>query len=348
MFDKANETNLIIFMGTTSDPDKSQRQAALDALIGKQVKLNIFQLMNKDGALYDDFIRDGRFFLEKNAAAFDAKHFKDEIKSGKRAAAKLIPSETYAYLENSGTPGTFAWKDAGESFQSNDISKKIIKLVKENESKMNELLSRYDHNTTGAERGIKDLQNEEQTKQLMALFQDKGYSDKDIEALASEQNFQLFIEAYATTYNKNLSEPILNRTLFVTRGEYQSMTESFGRLEDSYSSSNVREGILNTYKEIILKYKGGEMKDVENFTPNEFMKLVTGLSNISNNPLFNRSLADLNNVKKTSDEDISKLKSTFFNIDKKLKEVKKDKTAILDQDDETFYWIPETVFHVEN
>ena len=80
---------------------------------------------------------------------------------------------------------------------------------------------------------------------------------------------------------------------------------------------------------------------------NDFMKLVTGLSGISQNPLFKKSLVDIENPKKTSDDEIAKLKTAFFNINKQLKEVKKNKSYLLVQDDGLFYWIPEKVFHVD-
>ena len=355
LFDNAKETNLIVLIGTTSDPNKENQQSALKALTSKAVKLTLFQSLSKDGDLYDRFVKDCKYFLEENAKFFDNKYFKDEITSGKRKAVKLIPSDNFSYLENAGTPGSFTWVDPGEILKPNDISKKVQKILKDNENAINGIVERFEGNTTGAQKGVKEgagEENEEETKQLMALLKSLNYSDSDIEQISNVQNYQLFIEAYTTIKNKNLSEELLTRTLFMSQREYQNLIEIFEKLEDNYSTSNNRTNVVATYRNIILQYKGGDGTNLDNnatnsFTMNDFMKLVTGLSGISQNPLFKKSLVDIENPKKTSDDEIAKLKTAFFNINKQLKEVKKNKSYLLVQDDGLFYWIPEKVFHVD-
>ena len=182
----------------------------------------------------------------------------------------------------------------------------------------------------------------------MALFLDKGFKAEDIDQLANVQNFQLFIEGYASVSNKNLAQPVLTRTLFISRTEYQDLVDIFANLNDSYTSSNQRTGAVNTYKEIIKKYKGSSGKDdLLDFNLNDFMKLVTGLSGISTNPLFKRSLEDIQNEKKTSAEELAKLKNSFALINSRLKKVKSNKNLRLEQGDESYYWIPESVFHID-
>lgn len=349
LFDNSGTTNIVIVLGATTDKDKTKRSATLQALAKKQVKMSFSQVVNREGDLYDGYIRDCKQFLQKTAESLDQQYYRDEIASGKRKAAKLLSSENYAYLENSVATGTFNWKDVGETFNAEEIKKIIRKLIAENERKMNDLLSRYEVNTTGADRGL-DEGDEEQTKQLMAMFMDKGISEKDIEILASQQNFQLFIAAYAPLTTVKLKEPLLIRTLFMSRKEFDRLNETFDKLNESYSSDAMRENVVNTYKDIILKYKGGNVdlnSVAEKYSVEDFMKLVTGLTAISNNPLFKKSLAEIKNPKKTTQQEIESLKSAFYAIAKKLKEIKKNKIFRIEQEEDTFFWVPENAFQVQ-
>ena len=57
---------------------------------------------------------------------------------------------------------------------------------------------------------------------------------------------------------------------------------------------------------------------------------------------------DIKSEKITKDVEIEKLKNIFYNINKRLKDLKKTKTARMEQEDDTFYWVPESVFHIED
>ena len=352
MFDSKDQTNIIIMVGTTSDPDKSEKINSLKALIGKHVKISFIQTVSKEGSLYDTYVKDCKGFLIENAKAFDANFFANDLKSGKLKPAKLIPSNTenIAILENSGVSGSFYWADAGKQIDAVDMSKKIQNLIGANENSINSIIERYEGNTTGGIKGMKDgVEDTEETKQLMAMLIEKGFKPEEINQLANVQNFQLFIEGYASIVNKKMITPILNRTLFLNRNEYNDLVTIFENLNESYTTSNQRNNIINTYKEIIKKYKGSASNsDLEDFNLNDFMKLVTGLVGISRNPLFNRSLEDIQNEKKTNADDLQILKNGFNNIYKNLKRIKGDKNYRLEQDNETFYWIPENVFHFNN
>ncbi|MBL0341150.1 MAG: hypothetical protein IPP71_09605 [Bacteroidetes bacterium] len=122
-FDNSGTTNIVIVLGSTTDKDKTQRNAALSALSKKQAKMSFSQVVNREGDLYDGYIRDCRLFLQKTAETLDQQYYKDEILSGKRKSAKLLSSENYAYLENSVATGTFNWKDVGETFNAEEIKK---------------------------------------------------------------------------------------------------------------------------------------------------------------------------------------------------------------------------------
>jgi cell division protein FtsB len=76
------------------------------------------------------------------------------------------------------------------------------------------------------------------------------------------------------------------------------------------------------------------------------MSLVTSLPP-NNNPLLKKSLKELEDPKKTKDDYIEKLKKNFVKMSESLKQLKRDPRYRMEQDDETFYWVPEKTFHIE-
>lgn len=346
LFPNSKSTNIIIMTGTTTDMDKSMKPDALNQMITKQVNMYFYQLANKNGALYDQYIMDCRYFLKETAKAIDNKFLKEKIASKEYKECELFCPDESCVLKNSGVPGAFYSKDAGESFKPDEILRKTKKMLKDIEDNLNSIISMYDQKTINSGKAAVEI-DEEQRKQFIIMLKEAGIKEEDIETMANQENFQLFIEGYTTLVNTKLSHDLLTRTLFMNRREFQKLQDSFDRLNQSNIASTQRENLVDTYKDIILKYKGGvDPKQLEGYDLNYFMTLVTSLPN-TNNKLFNRSLADLKNIKKTPDEVIQKLKDNFYRINKRLKDLEKNEDYILEQDDETFYWVPETVFHID-
>ncbi len=347
LFPSQKSTNIIIMTGSTTDPDKSMKPEALSQMIAKQVNMYFYQLINKNGSLYDQYIQDCRYFLKETAKAIDNKFLKEKIASNEVKECELFCPDESCVLKNSGVPGAFFSKDAGESFKPDEILRKTKKMLKDIEDNLNSIISMYDQKTINVGKAAVEI-DEEQRKQFIIMLKEAGIKEQDIEIMAKQDNFQLFIEGYTTLVNTKLSHDLLTRTLFMNRKEFQKLSDSFEDLNQSNIASTQRDNLVNTYKEIILQYKGGvDSKQLEGYDLNYFMSLVTSLPK-TNNKLFNRTLADLKNIKKTPDEVIQKLKDNFYRINKRLKDLEKNKEYILEQDDETFYWVPETVFHIDD
>jgi hypothetical protein len=213
---------------------------------------------------------------------------------------------------------------------------------------MSSIFARYESNTSGADKNIKQ-DDEGETKALMAMLFQKGIKAEDLEILASQENYQLFIEAYAPLGNRNLKESILTRTLFMSRKEFQNLQGTFDKLNsESYTTDDIRTNLLSTYKEIILKYKGGnfDLSKIGDKSPDYFMSLITSLPP-TGNKLFARKLNDLKDPKKTTDDELYKLKNIFSNITTRLKKIYKDPLSRMEQEEDDFYWVPESTFHID-
>lgn len=161
-------------------------------------------------------------------------------------------------------------------------------------------------------------------------------------------NFDFFLQAFASLSNKKLSLPLYNKALVLSRDEYLYFIEIFGMLSDCYSSSNQRQNIINKYREII-RARGCSV-NYENFgkySLNYYSELITGLYGIKKSEVSQRTFDDVLDKRKTSFDDIIQLKNAYARISTKLRNIKNNKNFWLEQEEETFYWIPENLFYID-
>lgn len=353
LFEDATTTNLLIVVGSVADPNKALRESAKSELVSKEAKVLMIQANNKDGKLYDQFLKDVKYLMESAATIIDNKYFKEDLSSGKIRKATLYKGTgDYSYLENSVVTGEIHWRDIGEEFRATDIQNIIKKAINKNERNMTDILAAYQTNTTGADKrvsGIDDVDQQNNQKAMMAYMQAVGIDPEDVEVLANNENYQLFLPAYVPVTTKKLINPLMVRTLFVSRKEFERLDDIFAKLNDSYATQSVRDNVVLTIQQIILEYKGGDQQldDLKEFTLDDFMKIVTGLSMISNNPIWKYNLNDLKNAKKISSAEIEKLKNIFYSIHKRVKGIGTNLNYRIIQDDMEYMWVPEFAFQTE-
>jgi hypothetical protein len=342
------KTNILIVAGLTKGTDTKFKNSSLDKLVDKQVKMSIFQVANKGGKMYDGFIYDAKWLLQNSAEKIDLNYTKKVQKSESfKVKSKLEPvNENKFVLKFSAIPGEINVKDEGTEYMLSKLTKDFNDFVRSQEDNLNNYLNSYKENTiTGRKEDVNENRIEQQ-KQLAAMLTDAGISSDAIDKLSEQENFQLFISAYTSIENKNLANQLLLRTLFMQKKEFERLQESFDLIADASSTDAQRIAVTNAFQQIIVSYKGVmDPKEVANFTSDDIFKLITSLPK-TNNDLFKISLKDLRDVKKTPDEDIRKLSQDFNNISRSLKEVRKNKIYHYDTDDETFFWVPESVFRL--
>lgn len=128
--------------------------------------------------------------------------------------------------------------------------------------------------------------------------------------------------------------------------EFGRLIDAFEQIKEATSSNGQRTAVTNAFRQIIYSYKGSmDPKEVSNFNADDIFKLITSLPK-TNNKLFQISIKNLEDVKKTSEDDIRVLSQDFNNIARELQKVKKSKIYHYDTDDETFYWVPENIFKI--
>jgi hypothetical protein len=345
-----DRTNIIILAGLTKGTDTKFKNSALDKLVDKQVKMSLFQVANKGGNMYDGFILDAKWLLQNSADKIDLNYTKKIQKSESfKVKSKLEPiNENKFVLKYSVIPGEINTKDEGTEYMLSKLTKEFNDFIRMQEENLNNYLNSYKENTITGRKEELNENKVEQQKQLAAMLNDAGISADAIDKLSEQENFQLFISAYTSIENKNLTNQLLLRTLFMQKREFERLQESFDLIADASSTDAQRTAVTAAFQQIIFSYKGVmDPKEVANFTADDIFKLITSLPK-TNNDLFKLSLKKLRDIKETPDESIRKLSQDFNNISRALKEVKKNKIYHYDTDDETFYWVPENVFRIGN
>lgn len=349
LFEKADQTNIIIVIGSTTNSNNINKQAALEKLMKTQSRMYFFQVENTTGQYFDEFRRDSRFFLTKAAEDFDKKYYADEIKKGKlnKAEVKATTSTDFT-LENSGLTGMVSLKEENDFFKPEEMKRKIQTLFRKNEDRMNKIWSLYDTKTSGVESNLTE-EDEGEAKALRAMLSEKGITSEELDQLVTNDNYQVFFEAYTSTINKGLEEPLLKRTLFMSRSEFQRIRDIVsGLIDDNWTTDELRIQLESAIKEVVLKYKGGNFKatDLASKNLDYYWSLITSLPE-TGNPIFKRKLTDYKDSKKVPDDQIIKVKNAFIKVTSNLKKISNNPLYKISQYDDDFYWVPEDAFHPE-
>ena len=341
-FNNDKTTNVIIVIGNVTASDQAKREAALDALVRKNVKMFFFQTSNRGGRYYDNYVRDCKYLLEQMSNSKD-KDFEASIAKNKHKKSVFYCEGEHCKLVNSAIPGEYWGKDDGKQFTGSEMNIYLRNLLDKIETDINETVAIFEQQK-GTEKKI--VEDESQLKEFQSWLMDEGFSQNVIDKLSTMNNFQLFIEGYTALKPKDATYPIFERTLFVAEKEFQKILESLEKLGGSYAPGEKRRGVVEASKNIILAYKG-KMDDaqIEKLTIENVYNLITGLS--TTNQLFKKKLKDIENPKTTSDQEIDKLQTSMQQVFRKIKEVKKNPNYKYEQDDQLFYWVPESKLNVE-
>ncbi|MFN7846389.1 MAG: type VI secretion system protein TssR domain-containing protein [Bacteroidota bacterium] len=345
------KTNIIIVAGLTKGTDLDFKTTAMDKIVEKHVKLSMIQLLNRGGSMYDGFLLDAKWLLQNSADKLDIYYArKTPNGSSYKVKSKLEPENDNKFvLKFSCIPGEIHVSDEGEAnaFKASVLTKGFLNFIKAQENNLNDYLNAYKENTiTGRKEELLDENAIQRQKQLAALLADAGITGEDVNKLSEQENFQLFIGAYTSIENKQLANPLLLRTLFMQKTEFGRLIDAFEQIKEATSSNGQRTAVTNAFRQIIYSYKGSmDPKEVSNFNADDIFKLITSLPK-TNNKLFQISIKNLEDVKKTSEDDIRVLSQDFNNIARELQKVKKSKIYHYDTDDETFYWVPENIFKI--
>jgi len=351
-------TNIIILTGTTKDGDGKLKNTVVDKLVDKQVKMSCYQIANKGGKMYDGFLTDCKYIMQTSAERIDkelAKSVQNSETSKVKSKFETDPENKNKFkLKNSGIPGEINVKDNDEAYTMSALKAEFAAFAREQDDKLNSYLNAFKENTVTGKKvtnNVEEKENNEllieRAKQLSMMLLDAGIGQEDIQKLSEQENFQLFVQAYTTLDHKALSNQLLVRTLFMQKKEFERLLDAFEIIAESTSLGAQRTALQSAFKQIIIAFKGPmDTKVLENYDSNALIKIVASLPR-TNNPLFDISIKDMADVKKTPDAEISKLIVAFNNIFRNLDEVRKMKKYWYETDDERFFWVPESAFRIK-
>ncbi len=347
-FDNNMTTNIIIVIGNVTDNDATKKATALKSLINKNVKMVFYQTSNKNGKYYDDYTRNCQYFLEQISAAADA-DFKVAIEKKTRKKAELICEGEKCKLKNSSIFGEVYFKDEGRTFTPNEINQNLKNLFIRLEYDLNKTKAMFDENIVGTGKDKASSQEDEsRMKEFQSWLIDAKISPETIQKLSTMDNYQLFIEGYTALKPKTAVNPIFERNLFVADKEFMKLFDMIEKVTDAFSGSDKRTAVVAACKEIIFTYKGPmDEKLKDKYSIDDIYNMITGLKGATVNKLFKKSLKDIQNDKLTPPAEIEKMYASFFRVFEGLRQLKRNELNRYEQDDQLFYWIPESKLSID-
>ncbi len=350
-FDNGKTTNIIIVIGTVTDNDDTKKEISLNALITKNVQMVMYQTTNKGGRYYDNFTRNAKFYLESMSAAADDP-FKKQIEKGTRQKARFENQGEIARLLYSSIIGESYYKDEGRQFTERDFSNSLKRLLLKIEENINQSKAIFEQTSVGTGKGLTSANLSEEEESRMKEFQswllDEGVTSDVLQKLSTMNNYQIFVEGYTALKPKSAVNQIFERNLFVSDKEFISLYTNIEKVADAFSATERRKAVLQAFTEIIFTYKGPiDEKTKERYTPDEIYSLITKLSGATNNPSFKRSLREIADEKKVLNPEIDEMYQGFKRVEERLKKLKKDNNSQYYQDDQCFYWVPESVLTID-
>jgi len=344
MFDDTNQTNVLILVGAEGnyavDSKGISEEKIKNNLAKWQCSLMAFQVVKKADPIYEKFVDQIRDIAAEAAKRTSNSYARYQIGKAKTDKSKI----TFAverpqilklpFPEKSPVPGTIVYAKMNEKMRIGYFRDNITDLVEELVRDHEKVLADFAAMIKG--QGAKEVR----VSEAVFLLVKNGEIDPYIFSLldAKEVN-QLFVEGQIPVKNDKLKNPLYTYTLFLTEDELQNLIDIFRKLSVAEATSDLRKGLVDAYKQLVVTYYGKESKKAMNRPLSEIQKRVTGLP--SRNKLFIRyTLEDLNEEKKVSRADLQEIRNTLVDINKNLNSIRqKDKYSFVNNDSK-FYWLP--------
>jgi len=318
------ETNIMVLIGDTGNALSISKFNLIQKMKEKECGIISFQTRNPTGLhgrIYNDFVSQIKNLIEESSKRINL-----------RPTLYQNESNTFRlrYPVEAVLPGYINYSDKGATMAQADLEEKIMEMLKVFEKQHEELLRNLDCQIyIECNPSINDAVLEHIIKEI---------PDIDLRKLR-DMDYQLFVEAYAPVQIDQLEYPLFKYVLFLSDRELYDLERKIQRLIPAVSTpSEVREGIIRVYQEIINIHYGSDIP-VTNMTIGQTMKVIVGLPATSD--LLNAyTLKDLMDNRKVSDDEIREI---YYYIDEKLVGMKKiigNPNYFFRSRDNTYYWVP--------
>ena len=302
---------------------------------------------NKDGRYYDYYISAITNYLKGISEAAES-DFKTSIASGERKKAELVFENEKCSLVRSSILGEGYFKNRGKQFTSQEISSNLRSLLLKLENELNETKAKFDQNMVGTGKNAQSNDDEDRIKEFQSWLYDAGITDATIQKLSTMDNYQMFVEGYTALKPKSASNQIFERNLFVAEKEFLKLFDMIEKVTEAFTGTSKREAVVAACREIILTYKGPmDDKQKDQYSLEQVYQMITSLKGQTNNKLFKKSLKSINSEKETSADEINKMYDSFHQVYERLKGLRRNPLNKYEQDDQLFYWVPESKLSVD-
>ncbi len=327
------QTNIIVLIGDAGSSLSTNSADIIQRMKDTECGFISFQTRNVKGLpgrTYNDFVTQTKDLITKSSGrpgGIAPKLYED---SGNTFRLR--------YPIESLLPGSLTYSDKGGAMSQEELEEEIRVMLTSFEKQHERLLRDLDCKIyIDCKPGINEA--------ILEYFL-KEIPDIDPATLRKirDMDYQLFVEAYAPLQVDKLENPIFKHVIFLTRQEFNELEKELEKLVDiGNTPSELREEIINAYKQILIGYYGTEAKqEIANKTPAEVLEIVTGLPTTSD-LLGKYTISELEDRRKVSDEEIQDI---FFYMDEKLRALKKvvgNPDYFFRSRDQTYYWVPQEV-----
>ncbi len=349
--DHKDETNMIILIGNAGnrkqDPKGFNDEQVTKLIAETETRLLVFQVNNANDKSYDDFLRQSRTLITASSKAIA-----DEVrKRDPKIAGKVVEPEfsqvedkniyQLQYPATSPLPGMIIFADKGNPMSTSYLESSIGTFIQQANDGIEARLAELDAQLSGVgERSEKKL-NAAVIYYLSKLGTD--VTNEEVIKKYTDDNYQFFIKAYTTLDVKGMQYPLYKYILFVDEDEYTDLKKALEAVVINETGSQLREKLVDVYKELILKYIGsrGE-KEMLNTNLSAILEKVTGIPSRSEF-MKKYTISDLENRKVVTDAQLLQLMDYMKNKLNLLKSIRNDEKSYFDNNDLRYYWLPENI-----
>jgi hypothetical protein len=343
------ESNYIILIGGAGNKSDPQEEKKLIDLFAKNnVNIFAYQYRKIDNPSFLSFQPDlVRIMKSGNQKMLQSANSEKSISSNESDIEweRKDVNNYYSYvaIENEKMVkfAEITWPEMGKNIEEEIFLKEMESFLGRITRKVNDNISEIDLMALAGNKA--DMSNA--MKVLLNGIQSKVPKETILESFKNDR-YQFFGRCYVpiTANGLGAEEDLFSRTLFFTDAELQDLFNAFNNLAISLDDIEVaRSNLYKACIEIASGYAGkNEAKE---------MSMVTLLTNLVGKEPKNsfwrsiRSLDDILDSKKVTDEIIKKVAKEFANKTDAIRIVKGDDSKRFKEDsDLIYYWVPEKVF----
>jgi len=294
-------TNIIVLVGDAGSSLSTNSTDIIQRMKDTECGLISFQTRNvkgPQGRIYNEFVNQTKEFIVQSSGR----------SGGIRPTLHEDSGNTFRlhYPNESLLPGSLTYSDKGGAMSQEELEEEIRAMLTSFEKQHEQFLRDLDCKI------YIDCQPDINDAILKYILDEIPGIDPEILRKIPEMDYQLFVEAYAALQVDKLEDPVFKHVIFLTRQEFNELEKELKKLVDiGNTPSQLREEIINAYKQILIGYYGTEAKqEIASKTPAEVLEIVTGLPTTSE-LLSKYTIAELEDRRKVSDEDAPETKPTI-------------------------------------